>query len=90
MDDKEQQKNESGHDPSPNSPTDGGSNGKRATPSDGRIPAELREQILKHFASLDDRVYDNLDEDDLQELHQFLDLEELEREVGREQAKRQR
>ena len=57
---------------------------------DGRIPVELREWVEKSFPP--DEVLRSLDEvnrEECLELQQFLDLEELEREVAAEQAKRQ-
>jgi hypothetical protein len=58
--------------------------------TDGRIPPELREKILEHFASFDNRLYEELNEEDCLELSEFLDLDEMEREAAREKAKRQR
>jgi hypothetical protein len=62
----------------------------KASISDGRIPPELREWVLAQLGPFDESIYENLDEEDMLELHEFLDLEELEREAAREQAYRAR
>ncbi len=64
--------------------------GKQAEPGDGRIPPELREWVQKCFPA--DEVLKALDKVNLEEcleLEEFLDLEELDREIAAEQAKRQ-
>jgi hypothetical protein len=49
---------------------------------DGRIPPELREWVLAQLAPIDAGIYEDLNEEDFLELHEFLDLEELEREAA--------
>jgi len=64
--------------------------GNQAEPCDGRIPPELREWVQMCFPA--DEVLRALDEvnpEECLELEEFLDLEELDREVAAEQAKRQ-
>jgi hypothetical protein len=59
--------------------------------TDGRIPPHLREWILARFPADElERSLEELNEEDLLELHEFLDLDELEREAASEQANRQR
>jgi hypothetical protein len=50
--------------------------------SDGRIPPELRQQIIAHFEAFDDSLYDNLDPADMLDFHELLDFEYWEREAA--------
>ena len=89
MDDQQKEEPGSAQAPKPCNDEQTKSNAEGA-PCDGRIPPELRQQILQHFAQFDDSLYDEIDEEKCLELGEFLDLEYWEREAALEQAKRKR